>query len=305
MSVCRTTVGTYHSSSLDLDRPFTFFFRINRPFTWSHSTFHSHGDVAPFVPWSPWSVYIRWVRLGAAPVDWVGGSVVGAMGARGRAVKRSGPRGEEEQNDWLSERGRLVPLIPLPPLSLCLSLSSHCSPSLSYARVTTSLHGRAAREQQRQHPPTDRRWGGAGAIWCRRGGDGSAVRRWGQRRGGGLLLGRRSRDDRGPRGGPRWATSPPTPPPPPRAHQVFALGEAFVLELGWPRSIGRAPWWPYLFGRVRGEPVFHASSGRESWIACARAGAQNRAMPRPPGCRSRVLRWRGSVNYYICVAVVL
>jgi hypothetical protein len=41
-------------------------------------------------------------------------------------VKRSGPRGEEEQNDWLSERGRLVPLIPLPPLSffplLALSL---------------------------------------------------------------------------------------------------------------------------------------------------------------------------------------
>lgn len=109
---------------------------------------------------SPGSVYTRWVRLGAAPVDWVRGSVVGAMGARGRAVKRSGPRGEEEQNDWLSERGRLVPLIPLPPLSL----SPPTARPLSYARVTTSLHGRAAREQRRQHPPTDRRWGGAGAI---------------------------------------------------------------------------------------------------------------------------------------------
>lgn len=72
--------------------------------------------------------------------------------------------------------------------------------------------------------------------------------------------------------------------------------------------IGRAPWWPYLFGRSAGKPCFTASSGRESWIACARAGAQNRAMPRLPGCRSRsrVLRRRGSVYLLLyCVAVVL
>lgn len=105
----------------------------------------------PLGRWSPGSVYTRWVRLGAAPVDWVGGSVVGAMGARGRAVKRSGPRGEEEQNDWLSERGRLVPLIPLPPLSLSLLPLL----ALSLLRARDNLPPRARGAGAAAAAPTD------------------------------------------------------------------------------------------------------------------------------------------------------
>jgi hypothetical protein len=120
-----------------------------------------HGDVAPFGPWLPRSVYTRWVRLGEDPVDWVGGSVVGAMGARPRGEKKRAARGGGTKR--LAVRTGTSGSSHSPSTSLSLSLSSHCSPSLSYARVTTSLPPlRAAREQQRQHPPTDRRWAGRG-----------------------------------------------------------------------------------------------------------------------------------------------
>jgi len=85
------------------------------------------------------------------------GGWFGSWRKRSAAARRGGEKegrdGGEEQNDWLSERGRLVPLIPLPPRSLSLSPRTALSFSLLRAR-DTSPRARRAREQP---PPTDHR----------------------------------------------------------------------------------------------------------------------------------------------------
>ena len=125
-----TTLQCWHTlhRSAYLDRPSLDRTSYSVIRTFLLSTWLQAGPVAA-------AVYTCQVRVGATPVDWVGGSVVGASGARlrGEAVKRRGGTGERNKTTGCPNG--------VPPRSL--SLSSHCPLSLLRARDTSTGAPRA------------------------------------------------------------------------------------------------------------------------------------------------------------------
>jgi hypothetical protein len=244
------------------------------PITMTNHTIHLiplhipyHGDVAPFGPWLPRSVYTRWVRLGEDPVDWVGGSVVGAMGARPRGEKKRAARGGGTKR--LAVRTGTSGSSHSPSTSLSLSPPTARPLSLTRAWQPPSLH--CARRGSSSGSTHRLIAGGRG------GGDLMRARRWWQRHPavGAAVRGR----------------APPRPPQLRRSGSTgwtkvsnpysFSSGSGCLLSVSvcagarLTTSVGLGePHGDRIYLRGSGwKRCFRASGARESWIACAHAGA--------------------------------